>query len=928
MVGETTADASARLHVGTVTFLFTDIEGSTALLSRVGIENYAAVLAEHHRAIRQGLSAHDGTEVDTQGDAFFAVFSSPRRGATAAVSIQRAFAATKWPGREEVRVRMGLHLGEAAETANGPVGYDVHRAARIAAVAHGGQILVSETAAALLRDSLTDSVELLDLGPQRLKDMGRPEHIFQLVAEGLTREFPPLRSLDNPALANNLPGQSSRFIGRRRELVEVRALLESNRVLTLTGPGGSGKTRLALQLAADLLDGSGDGVWLVELAAVADGAGVAPAIAEAVRVSAQQGRPLLESLVDALAPQRMVIVLDNCEHLVDACATVVDTLARRSNGVQLLCTSREPLGVAGEAIYRVPPLSLPDDDDHASGSDAMALFLDRAAVQGAVVALDGDNISLLASVCRRLDGMPLAIELAAARLRTLSIADIFDRLDQRFRLLTGGSRSALPRQQTLRATVDWSYSLLNRGEQAVLRRLSVFVDGFDLQAAERVAGLADIDVLDVSELVASLVDKSLVAVEPSGTSYRYRLLETIRQFAVERMVETGDEEAVATSIAHRDYYLALAERAAPHCYRPEQGEWFDRLHADDANLLRALEHAIATPDGTERVFRFAVALRYYWFVLQSLRGARILVDHVDALTTPPENENLQELFAGALVTMSLCARSWDVGIAQSLADRSVEVARRADSPKALIDALWNAAAIKCWVGDSATGWQLGAEGVERARALGDDLHLALALLTYLIADRIRGSSGSEYDDLMEEGISRARLSGNLFLLHVYMNNSANDALQAGDVSLARTRLEEAEHLLGQIGIQGFATVDLNFATVLRLEGDLAAAASRFEMALRACHRSGDRHSEALAILGLACVKGDQGDRPAAALLHGKSAAEIDATGESLQNPEANYLRDGITEGITHLGDDEWQRLFLEGHTLSYPDVLELANKTQ
>lgn len=302
-MGETTAEASARLHVGTVTFLFTDIEGSTDLLSRVGTEIYAAVLAEHHRVIRQRLSSHDGTEVDTQGDAFFAVFSSPRRGASAAISMQQALTATEWPGGEDVRVRMGLHLGEAAETANGPVGYDVHRAARIAAVAHGGQILVSETAAALLRDSLTDSAALLDLGRQRLKDMGRPEHIFQLVAEGLTREFPPLRSLDNPALANNLPGNSSRFIGRRRELVEVRALLESNRVLTLTGPGGSGKTRLALQLAADLLDGSGDGVWLVPLAAVAGEDAVAGAIAGTLQIATPPDQPAVDTLADALAPR-------------------------------------------------------------------------------------------------------------------------------------------------------------------------------------------------------------------------------------------------------------------------------------------------------------------------------------------------------------------------------------------------------------------------------------------------------------------------------------------------------------------------------------------------------------------------------------------------------------------------------------------------
>lgn len=923
-VGDSASSAFTRLPLGTATFLFTDIEGSTALLSRLGTEKYADVLAEHHRVIRESLAAHAGVEVDTQGDAFFAVFASPSRCAAAAISIQRLLASAAWPGGEQVRVRMGLHHGEAAETANGPVGYDVHRAARIAAVAHGGQILVSETAAALLRDSLPASAALLDLGPQQLKDMGRPEHIFQLVAEGLTRQFPPLRSLNNPALANNLPEQASRFIGRRRELAQVRSLLESSRVLTLTGPGGSGKTRLALQSAADLLDGSGDGVWLVELAGVADQEGVAPAIAETLHVSVQQRRPLIESLVDALVPLRMLIVLDNCEHLVDACANAVDTLVRRCPGVQLLCTSREPLGVAGEAIYRVPPLSLPDDSDQElSGSDAIALFLDRAVAQGVAEVLDDDALPLLASVCRRLDGMPLAIELAAARLRTLSLSDIFDRLDQRFRLLTGGSRGALPRQQTLRATVDWSYSLLNRGEQTVLRRLSVFVDGFDLPGAEGVVGFGGIDAFDVAELVASLIDKSLVIAEPSGASYRYRLLETIRQFAAERMVEAGDGEATAAATGHCDYYLSLAERAAPHTYLPEQGEWFKRLRSDDGNLLRAIQHAIEMPDGTERVFRFAVALRYYWFATGALREVRLLVDHCDVLAARPETNDLQTLFAGALVSMSLCARSWDFATAMSLGNRSMEIARRGGDPGTLVDALWNVAATALWAGDYSTARRLGVEAVERARLLGEDLRLAFALNSYLLA--YTGSHGNERDGVVEEAISCARRAGNLFLLKMLINNSGNDALLAGDINLARSRLEEAERLQREIGVDDPAgAVSLNLATVARLEGDLAAAAERCETALRTAHRRGNRHLTALALLGLACVKGDQEDWPAAARLHGASAAEVDAIGESLQSPEADYLRDSTTAGIRRLGDEEWQLLFREGHTLSFPEVLALV----
>ncbi len=502
----------------------------------MGPDVYTQALAQHHHFIRSGLVKHGGTEVSVQGDGFFAVFSSPRAAVAAAVEMQQDLGAHTWPTGERVRVRMGIHSGEATQTSTtGLVGFEVHRAARVAAIAHGGQVVLSATAGALVQDALPAGATLRDLGVHRLKDLGRPEQIFQLLAPGLEDDFPPLKSLDNPALANNLPAQSATFIGRHREVAEIRHLVEAGRLVTLTGAGGSGKTRLGLQVAADLLDGSGDGVWLVELAPVSDPDAVAPAIIEALRIPSQSGRPALDALLDALEPQNVLIVLDNCEHLIGACAKIVDAVLRRCPQVHIITTSREPLGIGGEAIYRVPSLSLPDDDADAidrspERSDAVALFVDRAAAQGVDLAVNEQTIPLVVSICRRLDGMPLAIELAVARLRSMSLADLHGRLDQRFRLLTGGSRSALPRQQTLRATVDWSYSLLNGPEKSLLPRLSVFVEGFDLDAAEGVCGFGDIDVFDVTDLLGSLVDKSLVVAEPLNGSIRYRLLETIRQF--------------------------------------------------------------------------------------------------------------------------------------------------------------------------------------------------------------------------------------------------------------------------------------------------------------------------------------------------------------------------------------------------------------
>src|SRR5580704_16259506 len=586
------------LPVETLTFLLTDIEGSTVMLRRLGEEAYAQVLADHHRLIRDGLAAHEGEEVGTHGDAFFAVFSSPRACVAAVTQIQQAIETHPWPGGAQVRVRMGIHTGEAAQTATGLVGLDVHRAARVAAIAHGGQVLLSETAAALVRGSLPAGTALRELGVHRLKDLGRPEQIFQLDAAGLQAEFAPLRSLGNPAMPNNLPAQLATFVGRERELSQLRALVGSSRLVTLTGAGGAGKTRLSLQTAAELLDGSGDGVWLVELAAISDEDAVAPAICEALGIAAQPGRPALETLLDALGPQDVLILLDNCEHLIDACAKIADAILRRCPRVHLLATSREPLSIDGETSYRVPPLSLPRPGDGGpaapGSSDAVTLFVERARERGVDLPVDDETAPLVASICEQLDGMPLAIELAAARLRSMSLADLNDRLDRRFRLLTGGSRAALGRQQTLQATVGWSYSLLNGAEQTLLRRTSVFAEGFGLGAAENVCGFGDIDVLEVADLLDSLVNKSLVGAEPAGSTLRYRLLETIRQFAAERLAETGDE--------------AAAVAAAPYLEGPDQGMWFARLDTDHANLRRAAEHAAGDPDATTQTLRFAAAM--------------------------------------------------------------------------------------------------------------------------------------------------------------------------------------------------------------------------------------------------------------------------------------------------------------------------------
>jgi predicted ATPase/class 3 adenylate cyclase len=907
--------------VATSTFLFTDLEGSTVLLRRLGEDVYAQVLAGHHALIRSALAAHGGTELTMMGDGFFAAFGSPRGCVAAVLEMQQAIEGHDWRGGEQVRVRMGVHTGEAEQTVAGPVGLDVHRAARIAAVAHGGQVLLSETAAGLVRDWLPDGAALTDLGVHRLKDLGRPERLFQLAAAGMQASFPPLRSLENPTMPNNLPAELSTFVGRDSELKEVRKLAESSRLVTLTGAGGSGKTRLALQAAAELLDGSGDGVWLVELAAVTDPGAVPASIASVLGIPGQPGRPVLDTLADALVPQRPLIVLDNCEHLIEACAATADALLHRCPRVHLLVTSREPVGIGGETIYRVPSLSLPERDDAAAGpelSDAVALFVDRAGEQGVGLTVDSHTAPLIASICRRLDGMPLAIELAAARLRVLSLADLRDRLDHRFRLLTGGSRAAMPRQQTLLATVGWSYSLLDEAERRLLRRLAVFPESFDLAAAETVCGFGGIDRLDVLDLLGSLVNKSLVLTEQSSDNLRYRLLETIRQFAMERMVEAGGDEAATVNAAHCEHFLSVAENAAVHMTGPEQGQWYKRLDADRPNLWRATEYAAASPGGTRQVLRLGGLLRRYWMTRTAVDAASELL--LPVLDRPDARADLSAYVSAAITAID----NWGaISIRKALGFglEVIELARQTGELPLLTEALATYCALHNFTGEPEKGNLFGAEAVELARQAGDDVLLGSSIMGYLLCfDR---TDPDDAQPLYEEGIACAQRSGDRLIAYLLHNNASVHAICSGDLAAARVHLVQASQAMAEIGVQNHS-VSVNMGWVLRHEGGTEAARAVLEGALRESRRIGDRFGLAYCTLGLACIASDVGAWDRAAELHGAAQAFHDRMGGAWQEPEGQYRQESIDAIRAHLGAARFDAAYAEGMTLSFDDAISLA----
>jgi predicted ATPase len=865
----------------------------------------------------------------TLGDGFFAVFTSPRACVRAVLEMQRGLAARDWPEGEQVRVRMGVHSGEASETAAGLVGLDVHRAARLAGVAHGGQVVFSSSAAALVRDVLPDGTSLRDLGRHRLKDLGRPVQIFQLLAPGLQPKFPPLRSLDNPALPNNLPAQPARFVGRERELSELRRLVGDSRLVTLTGAGGAGKTRLAIHLAAELLDGSGDGVWLVELAPVSNEDAVASTILDVLGLAARSGQPPLDILVTGLASQQALIVLDNCEHLIGACAKVADAILRYCPGIRLLATSREPLGIAGETIYRVPSMSLPDEDGDTGevapyGSDAVALFAERAAAQGVGFVLDKGSAPRVAGICRRLDGMPLAIELAASRLRALSLVDLDDRLDQRFRLLTGGSRNVLPRQRTLLATVEWSYSLLTAPEQELLRRLSVFVGGFRLDAAEAVCAGGYLDVFAVTDLVASLVDKSLVVAEPADGALRYRLLETIRQFAAERIIESGGSEAGELSRAHCRYFLSVAETAGAEFAGREQVKWIRRLNAERGNIWRAVDYAAGAADvstGTEQVLRFGVALVRDWAEdAQRERALGVLVPVLER----PEARADPSLRSAALASTAMMARGVDMELALRLGEEAMQIADQLGDDRLLIDAGHVLCCILYFAGMPERGIAYGEAAAERARRFGDDGLLGPSLVYLLMClDQVQPD---RTEALAAEAIACVERSGDQSLAGGLYNNAGVFSLREGDLPSARRFLQRAEEAYRAVGLHNSTPV-INLGWVLRLEGDEAGAADAFRKALRESHRVGNRPDIPYATLGLACHACETGDWRRAAVLHGFADAFLGSSGEPWQDPEGVFRQQSLDEVRAHLGDADFEAEYGRGTRLDLGPAVGLALNT-
>jgi predicted ATPase/class 3 adenylate cyclase/Tfp pilus assembly protein PilF len=910
---------------GTATFLFTDVEGSTDLLGRLGSEGYAGLLAEHHRLVRDALSTYGGTEIDTQGDAFFAVFSSPRNCAMAAISIQQSLAATTWPNDEQVRVRMGFHHGEAAETPTGPVGFDVHRAARVAAVAHGGQIVLSETAAALLEDSLPEGASLQDLGQHRLKDLRKPQHLFQLNALGLEARFPPLRSLDNPDLEHNLPIQLTTFVGRERELQDIRRLIDESRLVTLAGPGGSGKTRLALHLAADVLDGSDDGVWLVDLAALSSEEQVAREVASVLGVREEASRPVLDTLIESLQYRKLLVILDNCEHLVDPAAKLAESVVRQCPDVWILATSREPLAVVGERVYRVPPLRLPDvtgtelDLDALGSSEAVRLFVERAKEHRPEFSLDRANAATIVAVCRHLDGIPLALELAAARVRSMSLEDVERHLGRRFRLLGARARTGAARQQTLEGAVAWSYELLNEDEKKVFAILSVFPGSFDLPAAESVGSkAAALDDFEVVDLVESLVDKSLLQTEQGPDGLRYRMLETIAQYSADRLRESGDDAMADARIAHALYYLGVTEEQSIRLTGPDQATWMVRFASDLDNFRTALRSFADSVDHEIEGLRLVAALRPFWERFGSTPGeARDL-----ALATLANGRaDASRERSAALLSLAYAHYQFgDFAASRRTLEDGLSIAERISDERLVCEHRVMLVFLLYRLGEHDRASQMAGQTLEMATALGDPNILALA------HDRV-GSARSDDDPAAAREHYAAAIHlfqsvGNLWRVAIAYSNLGNLEMIAGDFEAARRNLDAA--LKNPVTPDNRAFALSNLGILGLLEGDARSAEASYRESLRLFVRLGFGYFIPYAFLGLAMSATAFGDLERAAVLHGAAAALLEPQGVPFEPLEESLRQRDIAGLRQRIGEPAFQASYSAGHDMTRPDAIAYA----
>jgi predicted ATPase/class 3 adenylate cyclase len=904
------------LPSGTVTFLFTDIEGSTRLWQEKP-QAMAISNARHNVIVREGIESNHGTVFQLVGDSFAAAFGNAVDALYAALSAQRGLQAEEWGLTGSVRVRMGLHTGAAEISSVEPNKYSkgyatIASAQRVMSAGHGGQVLLSQTTHDLLQNELPAGVTLRDLGEHRLKDLRSPVHIYQMVASDLPQEFPPIKTLDT--FPNNLPVQLTSFIGREKELGEIKNLLNSARLVTLTGSGGTGKTRLALEVSAQELSRYPQGVWLIELAPLTEASQIIPAMAQVFGLQELPMTPLASQVVDYLRDKKVLLILDNCEHLTEVCARLADELLHQCARLKIIASSREALGIAGEMGYRTPSLA---------ETESMQLFVERARAANSRFNLTESNTSSIAQICSRLDGIPLAIELAAARVKLLSPEQIARRLDDRFRLLVGGSRTALPRQQTLRALIDWSYDLLSQEEKHLMEYAAVFIGGWTLEALEAVA-----DDLNAMEHLEQLVNKSLVVTEERESEMRYAMLETIRQYAYEKLFNSG--QAAQAHDRHFVYFDSLSELAWDKAHSSDLVVW--GLEDEIDNFRTALEWGLE--HHLEEIVHLAAntALLVGWLGNQT--DARVYVksalqasDRLSDSLSPVTGEALllrQRLRARALY---ICANTemgpGDNQYALLTLKEAISLSRQTGDKSMLGTSLEMYAIVTSYVGLN-DGPAAAEEGLAILREIDDKLGITVA---YLVMARIAMERGNltERQNYMDKALRGLQGSNSSYLAAMSMMALGMTERLLGRYESARDYFEAGLVLFRRMHNKHFVNVMMSeLGHIARLTGDFTRAIESYKQTIVHWQELGSRPAVAHQLECFAMIAVAQKQPQRAARLFGSAEVLREKIGSLMKDYERTEYDPALAQLHSLLGEAYLNALWADGRKMTMDQAIQLA----
>ncbi len=911
------------LPTGTVTFLFSDVEGSTQRWEQYR-EAMKRAVARHELLMTAAAHQHGGYVFKTLGDASCVAFPTAPDALRAAADAQRALAKEDFSAVGGLRVRLGLHSGHAEERNGDYFGPTVNRVARLMSIGHGGQVLLSRVTRDLAHSDLPTGVSLTDLGSHRLKDLTEPEQVWQLTIDGLPAEFPPLKSLD--VLPNNLPIQVTSFRGRDHDLEEVKRLLAEHRLLTLAGAGGVGKTRLAVQAGADDLDHYPDGVWFADLAPITDPELVSSVIAKVLGMTQVGGRRVDESIPQWLKRKKLLLILDNCEHVLEAVAKIADGIMHHCPDVRMLATSRQALGIGGEVAHRLPSLAMPDTATGLQTTEALKygailLFVDRAKAADTRFSLNDNNAPIVAEICRHLDGIPLAIELAAARVKVLSIPNLAQRLNERFKILTGGSRTALPRQKTLSALIDWSYDLLTPQEQMLFNRVGIFAGGFSLDAATAVCGGEGLDEIDILDLLSSLTDKSLVVADTAGEQERYRMLESTRAYALDRLSAAGERERLARR--HGEYFRHQAQEADKRYGTGSTSAWSMDVELELDNYRSALEWGLSQGHDTVLGAAIAGALHRLWSTGGLTVEGRYWIEPALERISSAENPQVAARLWLAVAALYSAKRMCEA------AERAVSLYESAGDGHGRARALYRLASGLFQMGRLDEASETNMRALAALRACQDKQDVAGCLDIQGSIAFYRGATG-EARDLYAQALASFRALGNAHAAAGVLGNLAELEFADGHPEQALRAVNEALEMDPRRGVSARAlnvvSYHANSAAYRIALGDIDGARASAHEGLSLARQAQDARLIAVVLQHFALLMALLGQTQSAAKLLGYVDAQFKELGVTRQPTEKWGYEKLMAALREQLSEAEIEKLVDEGARWSEDQAVEEALK--